>query len=171
MTTCPRLLSEPADVPAISEAGDWLWRLVVSDDPRLIVTWFTWDQMHEGPLRDPRRQDFSRDTRAEDQARLRTVLEDINDFCVNKAKANCFLVEKDIPGAVSQEINELVDLKFLHRAKSRVTVRSAASERSQVWNDLEHRGRRNEARRRDQEEDMSRLRTHSESHLVDRIGR
>lgn len=68
-------------------------------------------------------EDFSRDTSAEDQVRLRTVLEDIINFCVNKAKANCFLVEKDIPGAVSQEINELVDLKFLHRAKSRVTVR------------------------------------------------
>jgi hypothetical protein len=67
--------------------------------------------------------DFSRDTSPEDQARLRTVLDDIIDFCVNKAKANCFLVEKDIPGAVSQQINELVDLKFLHRAKSRVTVR------------------------------------------------
>jgi hypothetical protein len=68
-------------------------------------------------------EDFSRDTSEEDQVRLRAVLEDINDFCVNKVKANCFLVEKDIPGAVSQEINELVDLKFLHRAKSRVTVR------------------------------------------------
>lgn len=68
-------------------------------------------------------EDFSRDTSAEDQERLRTKLDDIIDFCVNKAKANCFLVEKDIPGAAAQEINELVDLKFLHRAKSRVTVR------------------------------------------------
>ena len=54
---------------------------------------------------------------------MRAALQDISDFCVNKVKANCFLVEKDMPGAVSQEINELVDLKFLHRAKSRVTVR------------------------------------------------
>ena len=75
---------------------------------------------HQGQFKE---EDFSRDTSAEDQTRLRAVLDNIIDFCVNKAKANCFLIEKDIPGNVSQEINELVDLKFLHRAKSRVTVR------------------------------------------------
>jgi VIT1/CCC1 family predicted Fe2+/Mn2+ transporter len=36
--------------------------------------------------------------------------------------------------------------------------------------DLEHPGGRNDARSRDQEEDMRRLRQHSESHLIDRIG-
>jgi hypothetical protein len=68
-------------------------------------------------------EDFSRDTSEEDQVRLRKVLDNIIEFCVSKINANCFLVEKDISGDVTQEINELVDLKFLHRAKSRVTVR------------------------------------------------
>jgi hypothetical protein len=33
-----------------------------------------------------------------------------------------FLIEKDLSNDVTAGINELVDLKFLHRAKSRVTV-------------------------------------------------
>ena len=68
-------------------------------------------------------EDFSRDTSAEDQDRLKKILDDIIEFCVVKIQVNCFLVEKDIPGDVPTAINELVDLKFLHRAKSRVTVR------------------------------------------------
>jgi hypothetical protein len=68
-------------------------------------------------------EDFSRDTSEDDQIRLRKILDGIIEFCVSKIKANCFLVEKDIAGDVPQGINELVDLKFLHRAKSRVTVR------------------------------------------------
>lgn len=68
-------------------------------------------------------EDFSRDTSAEDQDRLKKILDGIIDFCVATIQVNCFLVEKDIPGDVPTGINELVDLKFLHRAKSRVTVR------------------------------------------------
>jgi Cdc6-like AAA superfamily ATPase len=68
-------------------------------------------------------EDFSRDTSPEDQDRLTKILDGIIDFCVAKIHANCFLVEKDIPGEIPNAINELVDLKFLHRAKSRVTVR------------------------------------------------
>ncbi len=66
---------------------------------------------------------FSRDTSVEDQERLTRILEGIIDFCVARIHINCFLVEKDLPGAVPIAINELVDLKFLHRAKSQVTVR------------------------------------------------
>jgi VIT1/CCC1 family predicted Fe2+/Mn2+ transporter len=41
---------------------------------------------------------------------------------------------------------------------------------SQIRDDLEHGSGSNEARRHDQEEDMSRLGQHAENHLVDRIG-
>lgn len=76
-----------------------------------------------GELGQFKEEDFSRDTSEEDQARLKAALDAISEFCVSKANATCFLIEKDMPGNASQAINELVDLKFLHRAKSRVTVR------------------------------------------------
>jgi hypothetical protein len=68
-------------------------------------------------------EDFSRDTGEDDQARLTGILADIIEFCVSRVKTNCFLVEKDISNETTSGISELVDLKFLHRAKSRVTVR------------------------------------------------
>jgi hypothetical protein len=46
----------------------------------------------------------------------------IYDFCL-QVNANCFLVEKDISGSQLSAIDELVDLKLLHRARSRVTIR------------------------------------------------
>lgn len=71
-------------------------------------------------------EDFNRDTgTTEDRDRLMSQFHDILEFCTQMTKANCILIEKDITsfqGAVNA-INELVDLKFLHRAKFRVTVR------------------------------------------------
>ena len=70
-----------------------------------------------------KREDFSRDAGPEEQGRLLGSFEQASDFCLTKAKANCFLVDKDIAGAQVKDIAELVDLKFLHHVKSRVTVR------------------------------------------------
>jgi AAA+ ATPase superfamily predicted ATPase len=75
-----------------------------------------------GELGQFKEEDFSRDTGEDDQARLTRILEGIIEFCVSKIKCNCFLIEKDLSNDVTAGINELVDLKFLHRAKSRVTV-------------------------------------------------
>jgi hypothetical protein len=66
-------------------------------------------------------EDFSRDS-GEDRDRLLSEFEKIYDFCIS-VNANCFLVEKDISGIQTQSIDELVDLKLLHRARSRVTIR------------------------------------------------
>jgi len=70
-----------------------------------------------------KREDFSRDAGEEEQGRLLRSFEQASDFCLLKAKANCFLVDKDLAGAEVKDIAELVDLKFLHHVKSRVTVR------------------------------------------------
>jgi hypothetical protein len=70
-----------------------------------------------------KREDFSRDAGLEEQGRLLGTFEQANDFCLTKAKANCFLVDKDLTGSKVKDISELVDLKFLHHVKSRVTVR------------------------------------------------
>jgi hypothetical protein len=70
-----------------------------------------------------KREDFSRDAGSEEQGRLLGSFEKASDFCLTKATANCFLVDKDITGEEVKDIAELVDLKFLHHVKSRVTVR------------------------------------------------
>jgi hypothetical protein len=76
-----------------------------------------------GELGQFKEEDFARDTSEDDQMRLKSALDHISEFCVSKANASCLLIEKDMPGDGAQAVNELVDLKFLHRAKSRVTVR------------------------------------------------
>lgn len=70
-----------------------------------------------------KREDFSRDAGPEEQGRLLNTFEEASEFCLNKAKANCFLVDKDLSSPDVANIAELVDLKFLHHVKSRVTVR------------------------------------------------
>ena len=70
-----------------------------------------------------KREDFSRDAGPEDQGRLLGTFEQASDFCVTRAKSNCFLVDKDLSAPEVEQINELVDLKFLHHVKSRVTIR------------------------------------------------
>jgi hypothetical protein len=70
-----------------------------------------------------KREDFSRDAGRDEQGRLLSTFEQASEFCLNKAKANCFLVDKDLSVQEVANIAELVDLKFLHHVKSRVTVR------------------------------------------------
>ncbi|SDE54384.1 hypothetical protein SAMN05216337_1028104 [Bradyrhizobium brasilense] len=68
-------------------------------------------------------EDFTRDTgTTEDRERLQATFRDIAEFCMAK-NANCILIEKDISSSQIEAVNELVDLKYLHRAKFRVTVR------------------------------------------------
>jgi hypothetical protein len=77
-----------------------------------------------GQLGQFKEEEFNKDTGTpEERDRLYDLFYAILDFCTEKAKANCFLVEKDIANDSIPAIDELVDLKFLHRARSRVTVR------------------------------------------------
>jgi len=70
-----------------------------------------------------KREDFSRDAGKGEEKKLLVAFENASDFCLNTAKANCFLVDKDLVNDDIATIAELVDLKFLHRVRSRVTVR------------------------------------------------
>jgi hypothetical protein len=68
-------------------------------------------------------EDFTRDIGiTEDRERLQATFREIVEFCVER-NANCILIEKDVATEKVDTINELVDLKYLHRAKFRVTVR------------------------------------------------
>ena len=69
-----------------------------------------------------KREDLSRDAGKDEERKLLESFEKASDFCLNTAKANCFLIDKDSPGDDAANIAELVDLKFLHHVRSRVTV-------------------------------------------------
>lgn len=78
-----------------------------------------------GDLDDFKREDFQRDTESEtDQEAILGAFNAIKEFCLKSAKSNCFLVEKDFRNEKTELVPNLVDLKFLHRAQSRVTVRN-----------------------------------------------
>ncbi len=77
-----------------------------------------------GAYYDNKTEELKRDTgEAEGQALLGTI-EKIRKFCVDETNANCFLVEKDLNNDLQRVVLELVDLKFLHHARSRVTIRN-----------------------------------------------
>ena len=74
-----------------------------------------------------KREDLVRDTGTEDQTNLLDTLKQVNNFCLSKTESNCFLIDKDLDDEETKKISELVDLKFLHHVRSRVTVRDRVS--------------------------------------------
>jgi len=69
-----------------------------------------------------KREELSRDTYTEEEHSLYKVFNDIRKTCLDTAKCNCFLLDKDTKGRRVDAIHELVDLKLLHLVRSRVTV-------------------------------------------------
>ena len=69
-----------------------------------------------------KREEFKRDT-LDDNITLENEFQKLRDFCLDKNNTNCFLLNKDRHGPEVDLIHELVDLKFIHLARSRVTVR------------------------------------------------
>ena len=70
-----------------------------------------------------KREDFERDTQTTDRDELLGTLSQVSTFCLQKANTNCLLLHKEAAGEFTYNIHELVDLKFLHQVRSRVTVR------------------------------------------------
>jgi len=68
-----------------------------------------------------KREDFKRDT-SDDATTLDVEFQKVRTFCLDQAKSNCFLVNKDARGPEVDLIHQLVDLKLLHLIRSRVTV-------------------------------------------------
>lgn len=78
--------------------------------------------MAAGEYDTSKREELNRDVFPEESFTLVDELERIREFCLVKAKSNCFLLEKDVKGLEFDLIKELVDLKFLHLVRQRVTV-------------------------------------------------
>jgi hypothetical protein len=69
-----------------------------------------------------KREEFKRDTSGDDK-QLDAEFNNVRTFCLEKAKANCFLFRQDAADDHAHLIRELVDLRLLHVVRSRVTVK------------------------------------------------
>jgi hypothetical protein len=68
-----------------------------------------------------KREEFKRDT-LDDNVTLEGEFQRLRVFCLDRNNTNCFLLDKEQGGREVDLIHELVDLKLIHLARSRVTV-------------------------------------------------
>jgi hypothetical protein len=68
-----------------------------------------------------KREELRRDT-LDDNSLLEAEFRKVRDFCVKHAKANVFLIDKDEHKERYELIQELMDLRLIHKVSSRVTV-------------------------------------------------
>lgn len=77
-----------------------------------------------GGYYDYKKEELRRDSADESVSETEALIDRVRKFCIEGTKANCFLLEKDLKTKDANEISELVDLKFVHHVRSRVTVRN-----------------------------------------------
>ncbi|OLC63254.1 MAG: hypothetical protein AUH89_00170 [Ktedonobacter sp. 13_1_40CM_4_52_4] len=70
-----------------------------------------------------KREEFKKDT-LDDRSELEEMFQRIVAFCTDQVKTNVFLLDKDLTGKNVESIQELVDLRLLHKVRDRVTVKS-----------------------------------------------
>jgi hypothetical protein len=69
-----------------------------------------------------KREELTRDTSHEEEQPIESEFASIREFCLNSANANCFLIDKDAEPNLSNRIEELTDLRLIHKVRSRVTI-------------------------------------------------
>jgi Cdc6-like AAA superfamily ATPase len=69
-------------------------------------------------------QEMRRDIFTDEEQPIQTEFARIRTFCLTSANANCFLVEKDADQPLFDRIQELTDLRLIHKVRSRVTISS-----------------------------------------------
>jgi hypothetical protein len=69
-----------------------------------------------------KREELSRDTFKEDETPIEEEFARVRAFCLDSANANCFLIEKDAKPDLYERIEELTDLRLVHKVRSRVTI-------------------------------------------------
>ena len=69
-----------------------------------------------------KREELSRDTFKEDETPIEEEFAKVREFCLESANANCFLIEKDAQPDLYDRIEELTDLRLVHKVRSRVTI-------------------------------------------------
>lgn len=71
-----------------------------------------------------KREELSRDTFQEDEKPIEDEFAKIREFCLESANANCFLIDKDAQLSLFNRVEELTDLRLIHKVRSRVTISS-----------------------------------------------
>ena len=71
-----------------------------------------------------KREELSRDTFKEEETPIEEEFVKVREFCLDSANANCFLIEKDARQDLYERIEELTDLRLVHKVRSRVTISS-----------------------------------------------
>lgn len=74
-----------------------------------------------GEHEESKREELKRDV-VEDQVEIEKQFAKIVDFCIEDAQANLFLIDKAASGKEVELIQQLVDLRLIHLASSRITV-------------------------------------------------
>jgi hypothetical protein len=69
-----------------------------------------------------KREELSRDTSKEEEQPIESEFARIREFCLNMANANCFLIDKDAEPSLFNRVEELTDLRLIHKVRSRVTI-------------------------------------------------
>ena len=71
-----------------------------------------------------KREELTRDTFTEEEQPIENEFAQIRQFCLDSANANCFLIDKDAQQRLSNRVEELTDLRLVHKVRSRVTIPS-----------------------------------------------
>lgn len=79
-----------------------------------------------------KREELSRDTLDESQL-LEEEFSRIGNFVKNYSNANVFLMDKDLPDTEMAPIEELVDLRLIHRVRAGVTVRDRPGKKYEAF--------------------------------------
>jgi len=86
-----------------------------------------------GQYYDDKLQELDKDITQDEKDLVMSDINSIRDFCFNKAKSNCILVEKDRMRTTKVTIGELVDLKILHPIRSGLTVSKRQGKRFDAY--------------------------------------
>jgi len=71
-----------------------------------------------------KREELARDTFKEEESPIESEFAQIRQFCLDSANANCFLIDKDAERSLAERVEELTDLRLVHKVRSRVTISS-----------------------------------------------
>ena len=74
-----------------------------------------------GDYEPTKREELKLDT-LDDRDRLIERFNHVRDFCTKRTKKNVFLVEKDVNPELYDDVQKLVDLRLIHKVRSRVIV-------------------------------------------------
>lgn len=80
-----------------------------------------------GEYESTKREELSRDT-LDERSAIENEFEKIRQFCTEKTQSSVFLVKKDSDSSTGKLVYELVDLRLVHKIRSRVTVRDRAGQ-------------------------------------------